>query len=329
VEVSLNSLGTQAGDFCEVTTLQAILGQGSGRQHPLFLSSIKGNIGHSEAASGSVGLAKLLLMMQKKQITPQASFRHLNPRLSSIADHNIVIPTQLLDWVSPHESPRRAVLNNFGAAGSNAALVVEEYRNPFVVASTPPRSSHILNISAKSLVALQELRSRYLNLLRDGFRGASGSITDLCYSANARRQHHNEFRISVTGVSVGDLADQLAKASITKRLTKKVETLNVFVFSGQANLYRGMGAELLITAPVFRKAVHQCNAILCKHGFGEVDYFIANDGSVKTCDEEVTSQCACFIVQYALAKLWQSWGIEPHVVVGHRLVNPSTLRGYD
>jgi acyl transferase domain-containing protein len=301
-----------------VSSLQSVLGNGSGRQHPLFLSSIKGNIGHSEAASGSVGLAKLLLMMQKKQIPPQASFRQLNPRLSSIADHNIVIPTQLLNWSSPHGNPRRALLNNFGAAGSNAALILEEYRNPTGIASAPPWSSHIINISAKSTQALEELRSRYLRLLRDESHSASVSITNLCYSANARRQQYNEFRISVTGDSVDDLADKLEKVSTPKRLTKRVQSVNVFVFSGQANLYRGMGGELQYTAPVFCKAIQQCEAILRDHGFGGVIQFMSNKGSVKEDDEEVVSQCACFVVQYALAKLWQSWGIEPDFVVGHR-----------
>ncbi|KAI1528845.1 Polyketide synthase modules, partial [Pyrenophora tritici-repentis] len=126
--VEAHGTGTQAGDLCEITSLQAVLGQGSGRQQPLCLGSIKGNIGHAEAASGGVGLAKLLLMMQRKKIPPQASFQHLNPRLSSIADHNIMIPTRVMDWNSTHDSPRRALLNNFGAAGSNAALILEECR---------------------------------------------------------------------------------------------------------------------------------------------------------------------------------------------------------
>jgi acyl transferase domain-containing protein len=314
----LNSLGTQAGDLCEVTSLQAILGRDSGRQHPLFLSSIKGNIGHSEAASGSVGLAKLLLMMQKKQIPPQASFQSLNPRLSSIADHNIMIPTQLLEWSNPYGSSRRALLNNFGAAGSNAALIVEEYRNRTARTSARVRSSHIMNISAKSIQALEELRSRYLRLLRDASHSASVSITNLCYSANARRLQYNEFRISVTGTSIEELANKLEKVGTSKRLTKREQSVNVFVFTGQANLYRGMGGELQYTAPVFRKAVQQCEAILQQHGCGGVVHFITNKGSVKNDEEEVVSQCACFVVQYALAKLWQSWGIEPDFVIGHR-----------
>lgn len=314
----LNYLGTQAGDLCEVTSVQAVLGKVSGRQHPLYLGSIKGNIGHSEAASGSVGLAKLVLMMQRKQIPPQASFQHLNPRLSSIADHNIVIPTRMLDWTPPRDTPRRAVLNNFGAAGSNAALIVEEYTRTSRITSVPSRSSHILTISAKTLEALEVLRSRNLELLSMNIHTHSFSITDLCYSANARRQQHNEFRISVTGSSAQAIAEQLQKASSTKQLTRNPQSVTVFLFSGQANLYRGIGAELQATAPVFREAVRQCNVILQRHGFEEVTGFIGSDDPARETDGEVVSQCACFVVQYALALLWQLWGIAPQYVIGHR-----------
>ena len=280
-------------------------------------------MGHSEAASGSIGLAKLLLMMQRKKIPPQASFKHLNPRLSSISDHNIVIPTQLTDWASPKDTPRRALLNNFGAAGSNAALILEEYRDTSPAYSRPARSSHVLNISARTLEALEEQRSRYLELLRKRPENDLISVADLCYSANARRQHHNEFRLSVTGNAVEDLAAKLENASANKQITKRSQSLTVFMFSGQANIYRGMGAELLSTAPVFREAVLECNEILSSHNFDEVTHFIANDGDAGNCDEIVVSQCACFVVQYALSKLWQSWGVEPELVIGHRYVEAS------
>ena len=315
---SLTRSGTQAGDLCEITSIQSVLGQGSGRQQPLCLGSIKGNLGHAEAASGGVGLAKLLLMMQRKKIPPQASFKHLNPRLSSIADHNIMIPTRVMDWSSTHNSPRRALLNNFGAAGSNAALILEECRTTTSVAASHSRSTHILNISAKTQEALDELRSRYLDLMCNKSHENIIPLADLCYSANARRQHHDEFRISVTGKSIQNLAEQLAKTDTTKRSAKKSQPLNVFVFSGQANLYRGMGAELQSTAPVFRKTVLQCDASLQQQGIKGIIQYITNDGPGIKGNEEVVSQCACFVVQYALAKLWQSWGIGPDFVVGHR-----------
>jgi acyl transferase domain-containing protein len=91
----------------------------------------------------------------------------------------------------------------------------------------------------------------------------------------------------------------------------------VFLFSGQANLYRGMGAELFTTAPVFRKAVLECSRVLCQYGVIHVENFIASKSDEN--QDDVLSQCACFVLQYALANLWQSWGVEPQLVIGHSL----------
>lgn len=278
-------------------------------------------MGHSEAASGAVGLAKLVLMMQKGQVPPQASFQTLNPRLSTVADHNIHIPTLLQDWPRPHNFPRRALLNNFGAAGSNAALILEEYPTRSSRTSATMRSGHLLNVSARTVGALNELRSSYMKMLRKDNFQSPNVLLDLCYSANARRIHHSEFRISVVGSSSKELVEKLEHASGDERITKRSKQTNIFMFSGQANLYDGMGAELLSTAPAFKEAINRCDEILQQHGFETVSGYIANDAPVekkKISNEEVISQCACFALQYALARVWQSWGFEPQCVIGHR-----------
>ncbi|KAF2637241.1 FabD/lysophospholipase-like protein [Massarina eburnea CBS 473.64] len=184
-----------------------------------------------------------------------------------------------------------------------------------------PRSAHVMNISAKTSKALEELRSRYITLLQKG-NYQNYTIADLCYSANARRQYHDEFRISVVGNPIEDLVQKLESAHMVKKVAKATQDITVFLFSGQANLYRGIGAELFSTAPVFQEAVLKCSEILRQLGFEGVEHFISNNdrGQKGVGDEEeVLSQCACFVVQYALAKLWQSWEVEPEVVIGHSM----------
>jgi len=325
-----HSLGTQAGDFAEINSLQAVFGSRA-PTNPLQLMSIKGNIGHAEAASGVAGLAKLLLMMEKQKIPPQASFKDLNPRLSTISNHNFIIPTRLTDWrpATAAKSPRRALLNNFGAAGSNAAIVLEEYLNDHrpmrrLKTQLPTRSSYLLCVSAKTPAALEKLRNEYISYIE---RNPELKVEDLCYTANARRnQEGHAHRLSVIGASVDELAQSLRKLAGSasqptggsRNATGPKKTF--FVFSGQGGIHVGAGQELLTTSPHFRAAVDKCDEILGRNGFPPVSPYIANNGLWDEKKKPLVEQCACFVVEYGLAQLLLHWGIKPDVVAGHRYV---------
>ncbi|GME55931.1 hypothetical protein GTA08_BOTSDO13036 [Neofusicoccum parvum] len=317
--VEAHGTGTQAGDYAEVSSLLAAFGAARPSSHPLLLSSIKGNIGHAEAASGAAGIAKLLLMMQKYRIPLQAAHQTLNPRLAAMTKHNMLVPTQTQDWKSTPGVPRRALLNNFGAAGSNAAVILEEYAQPARTTRTSPRSCHVLNISAKTSAALETLRSSYCEYIE---RNQSDALlASLCYSANARRQEYDAFRLSVTGHSTTDILRKLRQAKVPPRAPPSKGTFTTFVFSGQGGVYPGMGAELLSTAPVFRENVRLCNATLADLGFPAVDALIGEDldafQTLAPRDQVIVSQCACFVLEYCLAQLWMAWGVAPDVVTGH------------
>ncbi|KAF2280129.1 ketoacyl-synt-domain-containing protein [Westerdykella ornata] len=316
--VEAHGTGTQAGDYAEVNSLQSVFGKRDSHK-PLVVSSIKGNIGHAEAASGAAGLAKILLMMQKKQIPPQAAYKTLNPRLSTIAEHNIIVPTQTMKWRTPAGAPRRAMLNNFGAAGSNAAVLIEEYIQP-PKQKLPAPSHHVFNLSAKTVNALERLRDSYCAYIEEN--SEKSSLSSICYTANARRQEFDAFRLSVTGQSPADLIQKLRQSKPPARGQTR-DKLTVFVFSGQGSVYQGMGAELLATAPIFRDNVHRCNAILADLGFSGVNAFIGDDKNAFEAlapkERAILCQCACFVVEYSLAQLWLAWGVKPDILIGHSL----------
>ncbi|KAH7304207.1 beta-ketoacyl synthase [Stachybotrys elegans] len=322
--VEAHGTGTQAGDYAEISSLTSVFGHRAS-DNPLTVSSVKGSIGHAEAASGLAGLVKLLLMIQEKKILPQASFRTLNPRLSAVPEHNFVIPTKLADW-KPYEQglPRRAFLENFGAAGSNAALVLEEYlgpsRNrPSAARFSSKRSCHVLNLSAKTEQALETLRSSYLALITDH---PETSLEDICYTATARRLHHSVYRLSASASNLTELSKSLREAPIHRKSSDKADTSpTTFIFSGQGGAYPGMGAELLSTSPVFRAAVDECDAILSQAGFRAVQPYLKGIPQ-ETDDVNVAvtlTQCAIFVLEYALAKLWMSFGVVPEIVIGHSI----------
>ncbi|CAP61360.1 uncharacterized protein PODANS_4_40 [Podospora anserina S mat+] len=324
--VETHGTGTQAGDFAEITSLQSTFGMRA-PDNPLYISSVKGNIGHAEAASGLAGLTKLLLAMREKKLPPQASFKTLNPRLKSIREHNIVIPTVLTDWTTRDKTPRRALLNNFGAAGSNAALVLEEYtgntQKPVKAgrnkAEKVSRSSHILNISAKTPAALEHLREEYISYIKTY---PNVKIEDLCYTATARKRNEGyAHRISVLGSNVQQLESQLRQEAVTQVANLKVagHRKTLFVFSGQGGIYAGMGGELLLTSPRFRSAVERCDGILTANGFPAVSSYLLDSESWRAEPKPVVEQSACFVIEYALAQMFIHWGLKPDAVVGHSI----------
>ncbi len=315
--IEAHGTGTQAGDYAETSSLKAVFGPRLS-SNPLYLSSVKGNIGHAEAASGVAGLSKLLIMLEKNKIPHQASHKRLNPRLTENMSAGLVVPTTALKWEStPNGTPRRALLNNFGAAGSNAVLILEEYQaghrriRERAKALSSKRSRHVLNLSAKNERSLENLRERYLAYLE---RNNEVSLLDLCYSTNARRLDYVSYRLSVTGSDLKELYAQLQKAAIVKQRGPNLgrKTTTVFVFPGQGSVYRGMGAELLSTAPVFRDCVSECDKILAQNGFPGVTPFISKSSEIELDENSengvIVAQCACFVVEYALAKLWMKWG---------------------
>ncbi|KAL8719406.1 MAG: hypothetical protein Q9225_003591 [Loekoesia sp. 1 TL-2023] len=285
------------------------------------VSSVKGNIGHAEAASGSAGLAKLLLMLRKKQIAVQASFKNLNPQLAGIDGAGIMIPRETQPWKHPSSRPRRALLNNFGAAGSNVALLLEESKYPAPTKEgNDSRSAFLFNFSTKSKRALETSIQEH----RDFFSTLDGEtkVEDLCYTTSARR-HIYSHRISLTCSSISDLRDKLEKVDISNFKPAKSTRARVFVFSGQGGTHYGMGEELMRTSPLFRKIILKCDDIIQKLGLPSMlDVFRIPEQPAPSLESEsmaAISQCACVSLEYALAKLFMSWNIKPDYAVGHSL----------
>ena len=317
--VEAHGTGTQAGDFSEISSLHSVFASSRLSRDPLIVSSIKGNIGHSEAASGSAGLAKLLLMLRQGKIPKQASLNTLNPRLSGLVGNGIFIPRTTQDWKRPSNLPRRALLNNFGAAGSNVALILEEHVDSSPEETGGGRSSYIFNVSARSPSALEDLVEQYKKYLK--VRGPELSIRDVCYTATARRQNY-EHKLAFACHSVDDLVEQLDSVRLDKPADKEQSKPVVFVFSGQGASHFGMGKELIETSCCFRDCVTRCDEFVQKLGFPSFTHVLTgkdNSGpNLSEGDQIVAFQCACVTIEYALARLWMSWNIHPDVVLGHR-----------
>ncbi|KAJ3928286.1 MAG: polyketide synthase [Lentinula lateritia] len=313
--VEAHGTGTQAGDINEIASIRQVFAANRTVQNPLHVTSIKGNIGHLEAASGAAGLAKLLLMLKHQTIPPQISFDKLNPSIEPLENDNTKILRRSSPWKPSYNgSSRMAFLNNFGASGSNVALVLEEHiHNPSQAFDHPL----VFVLSAKDEHALHKLRFDYIQWLQSPESKAL-PLVDIAYTMTARRQLYS-YRLAVVVSERTRLVESLHKAAIVSSSAQPPRRV-VFVFSGQSSEYPGMGQDSYSTSPLFKHHVDECHAILISLGFhGVLSIFTGNEDVLSDSEKIEAYQAAIFTLEYALGKLWMFWGIIPTAVIGHSL----------
>ncbi|MBR8834203.1 MAG: SDR family NAD(P)-dependent oxidoreductase [Stigonema ocellatum SAG 48.90 = DSM 106950] len=335
--VETHGTGTSLGDPIEVNSLKAVLMEDRESNQPCWISSVKTNIGHLEAAAGIAGLIKVVLSLEHGEIPPHLHLKQLNPYIE-LEKTTIEIPTQLQPWSSVGQ-PRLAGVSAFGFGGTNAHVVLEEApaqlksqdalsegQNPTKLNKLLERPVHLLTLSAKTEKALDDLVENYQNHLETYGQLA---IADVCFSANTGRSHFNH-RLAIITSDKQELAAKLAKIIAGEELSgvysgklssnSKLPKI-AFLFTGQGSQYVNMGRQLYETQPVFRRALDQCEQILQSYlekSLLEVVYpENPEELNSSVINETAYTQPALFAIEYALFQLWQSWGIKPDVVMGH------------
>ena len=312
--------GTSLGDPIEVKALKTVLMQDREPDRPCWIGSVKTNIGHLEAAAGIAGLIKVVLSLQHREIPPHLHLKQLNPYIK-IEDTTIQIPTKLQKWLTAKE-PRIAGVSSFSFGGTNAHVIVEEAPLSVIGDEETERSQHILTLSAKCEKALQELVQRYEEFF--GNNSTDASIADICFTANTGRSHFNH-RLAIVAESREKLRQQLKAfktgediSSIVRgQVTSKKRQKIAFLFTGQGSQYINMGRELYETQPTFRKTLEECDRILSLYLDKPLLNILYPESDETPIDETAYTQPALFAIEYALFQLWQSWGIEPDIVMGH------------
>ncbi|BAU16014.1 amino acid adenylation domain-containing protein (plasmid) [Leptolyngbya sp. NIES-3755] len=307
--VEAQGTGTPIGDPIEVRALATVLGEGRSRETPLFLGSVKTNIGHTETASGMASLIKVVLALHHQELPPHLHFKQLNPNIS-LEEIPAKIPTQRTSWV-PIQGRRIAGINAFGANGTNAHAIVEAPPDRPIKSIESDRPLHLFSVSAKSPTALRSLVQQHVEFLKDQ---PSGAIADICYSAAAGRSHFN-YRFACVSHSLAEIQQQLAiwlhqsaNEFIDQPPAAERQKI-VFLFPGDATDW--IGTQLYTTQPTFRRVLEQCDRLL--QPVLKQSLFSLLDSQ----NNEPNSAAIVFVLEYALAQLWQSWGIQPDAVLGY------------
>jgi len=301
--------GTSLGDPIEAHALGSALGAARAADNPLVVGSVKTNLGHLESAAGVAGLLKVVLALDKEEIPAQLHFHSMNPQLDW-GGAPVEIAVKARPWLRG-EKKRFGGVSAFGFSGTNAHVVLEEAPARKTGPSEPGRPLHLLALSARSETALRELATRYAGHLT----GIGASAGDICRTANTGRTHF-EYRLAVTGGSREEIGEHLAVAHPGPRVREREAARPVFLFPGQGAQYPGMGKQLYETQPLFRNAIDECAEVLKTELEQPLTCVLWGSGTQLLLQTAYT-QPALFAVEYALAQLWRSWGIEPAAILGH------------
>ncbi len=312
--VECHGTGTDLGDPIEVQALGEVH---NGRKSPLVLGSIKSNIGHAEGAAGVAGVIKTVLSMQHGMIPKSLHSEELNEKIDWEA-YPVKVAQDAIPW-EKNGSPRRAGVSSFGISGTNAHIVLEEAPTevPEEVEETklPARPYQLLTVSGEGEDALQGQLAKLKTHIESH---PEQSPEALAYSLSTTRSH---FR-SRLGLVVSDKESLLSKLSGPIHPIRTSPGKLAFLYTGGGSQYTGMAKELYETEKTFATTFDQCLSLIQQEtgeDFKQIIFASASTAEAAKLDQIDYMLLALFAVEYSLTRLWQSWGIEPDILMGHSL----------
>lgn len=350
--VEAHGSGTVLGDPIEISALEAVFGEKRTPQQPLIVGTVKTNVGHLVGAAGIAGLIKTVLTLQHKEIPPHLNLQHVNPHISSMQKVT-VIPTALTPWYD--ERPMRlAGVSSFGWSGTNAHVVLEEAPGvediPTPVSTAP---AHLLVLSAHTETALNSAMDNLVTYMQEHPDIPLAHITSLLQSGRSPLQQ----RAMLVCLDREDAIATLSARAEQRVLTSVSSTSRpvAFLFPGVGEQYIDLALELYQLEATFHETVDTCCALLKEksgldlreaifsskaldnppHSNGKTSAFPQREGidlrrlldrrtralstSFEQLKQTAIAQPAAFVIEYALARLLEKWGIRPAAMFGYSL----------
>ena len=313
--VECHGTATPLGDPIEFGGLQSAFAEaGEGRRH-CALGSVKGNVGHLDAAAGVCGLIKTTLALYHAKIPGMANYQRPNPRIN-LDDSPFYIPASTTDWPAT-SGPRRAGVSSFGVGGTNVHLVLEQAPASEAHMEDAVQGPYILPLSARNEAALAAMRLNLRDHLQANPNVSLSQVAHTLQSGRRAFSHRAAIAVSDMAQAIDRLgADRVASAVAADRPPI------AFMFPGQGAQYVGMGSALYTREPEFTRWIDRGADLLRAPLKTDLRDFICHAGPVSQAmaDEQRETRIAqpcLYIVEYALARLWMSRGLRPDVMIGH------------
>jgi phthiocerol/phenolphthiocerol synthesis type-I polyketide synthase E len=313
--VETHGTGTPLGDPIEIEGLrQAFDVSCTPRPGPCIVGSVKSNIGHLEVAAGMAGLIKAILCLKHRAIPPTLHFTSPNPELH-IDRGPFIVRSEYGPW--EWDGVRRAGVSSFGVGGTNAHVILEEA--PAVPGSDIRPGPQVLLLSARTAEALEESRSA---LAAELSGPGELNLPDVAFTLAGRRKEHirmaavvNDQQHAVDVLRASEHDNVFVGESVN---VEKSSERVVFLFPGQGAQHIGMARGLYESEPVFAQHFDQCTAAFDEELSIDLRAEIF-DGNARNLERTDRTQPALFAVEYALAKLIESYGIRAAALAGHSI----------
>ncbi|MEP6611271.1 MAG: beta-ketoacyl synthase N-terminal-like domain-containing protein, partial [Mucilaginibacter sp.] len=314
--IEAHGTATPLGDPIEIEGLNLAFGAQESKQF-CAIGSVKSNLGHLTAASGVAGLIKTALALHHQQIPASIFYQHTNPNIN-LTESPFYVNSELKNWKSAEK--RRAGVSSFGVGGTNVHIILEEFENvPMQTGKSKPLS--LITWSAKTEASVGNYAGKLAGFAQNN---KNTSVADIAATLQNTRADFNHRRFVIAG-DTEELSAKLSapiEPSSAKNVASKASEV-VFMFPGQGSQYINMGKGLYDTEPVFAAAVDECIELLKDSPqasiFNVIYPAVIDDTSTAAIKNTFYTQPAIFIMEYAMAKLWMSLGIQPAILTGHSI----------
>jgi acyl transferase domain-containing protein len=326
--IEAHGTGTVLGDPIELRALHQAFASEGPRAEPCMIGSLKTNIGHTGTSAGVLGLIKAALACERGVLPPTLHYRRQNP-MFPLEQTPFRINDAAREW-RPSDMPRRAGVSSFGIGGTNVHVVLEQPPQRAQAASEAEATpkTRLWPVSARNEDAL---KARLAGLSAWFAQHPNADLACAAYTLQQGREHH-DLRLAVIADTRDALIEMLDAAATVPARQARDRAPVAFLFPGQGAQHFAMLREVYANEPVFREhfdaCAEQARALdgIDLHALIRAEQAAGSDGLAA--DAEATqallnqtryAQPALFAVEYALAKLWMDWGIQPRIMLGHSL----------
>ena len=307
--------------FTDALEIQAIHEGYKDRRKPIYVGSVKANVGHLEAGTGMPMLFKVIEILKHKKIPAQINIAALNEDVEW-DKINAKVSTEIIGWKNENGQPLRAAINLSGYSGTNVHMIFEEAKAR--AASDDIIGPQHFVLSAKDETALKNTAQKYLN----DNDWKENTLTEICYTLQKGRNQF-DYQLSIVASSIQDVIDGLndfVQDVVSDKYVISNPSLErnkdvAFLFTGQGAQYFGMCKNYYSSFEMFKKAVDECDEVLKSNlDYSIKDVLWGNTIPDKNLIHQTKyTQPGLFVVEYALSKLWMSVGVQPSVLIGHSI----------